>query len=304
MPELPEVEYATQRLRGWLSGKKIRSAHVPPSLVVRGPVEKLLAGRKVTAVDRRGKWIRIALSGGKLVYSHLGMTGKWVRRAASDAPERFERARLDVSGASVRYLDPRMFGRLIAADHVPAWDALGPDPLIDGVDVRALTERFSRTRRSVKETLMDQTVLAGVGNIQASESLWRAKIHPGRSAQSVAKDPKKMRALARAIQASIAFTLAQQGHEDEIAYVEEPGSDNPFKVYGRAGERCPRGDGKIRRVVQGGRSTFYCAACQAFVIDHEAPILDHQDAGARELFGGRGVADAELQPHRARFGRQ
>jgi formamidopyrimidine-DNA glycosylase len=262
MPELPEVEYAVQHLRDWLEGKKIVRARVPASVVVRGPVEKLLAGRTVGAIARKGKWIRISLSGGRTLYSHLGMTGKWVRRAPGDEPQRFEKARIDVRGASVRYLDPRMFGRLIAAEQVAAWDALGPDPLADGIDAGALGERLARTKRSIKETLMDQTVLAGVGNIQASESLWRARIHPGRSASSVAKDPKRVRALAKAIRASIDFTLKAQRREEEIAYVEEPGTDNPFKVYARAGERCPRGDGTIRRVVQGGRSSFYCPGCQ------------------------------------------
>ena len=262
MPELPEVEYAVQHLRGWLEGKKITTAHVPKSVIVRGPVEKQVAGRTVASIARRGKWIRIALSGGKTLYSHLGMTGKWVRRDPRDPAQRFEKARFDVRGASVRYLDPRMFGRLIAADHVAAWDELGPDPLADGIDVKKLTERLSRTKRSIKETLMDQTVLAGVGNIQASESLWRARIHPGRSAKSVAQDPKQVRALAKAILDSIRFTLEAQKREEEIAYVEEPGTENPFKAYGRAGEKCPRRDGVFKRVVQGGRSTFYCPGCQ------------------------------------------
>jgi formamidopyrimidine-DNA glycosylase len=263
VPELPEVEYAVQHLRDWLEGKKITAARVPKSVVVHGPVEKLVAGRKVTGIARRGKWIRLVLSGGKTLYSHLGMTGKWVCRAPGDEPQRFERARFEVRGASVRYLDPRMFGRLIAQDHVAAWDALGPDPLNDGLDAKDLAERLSRTKRSIKETLMDQTVIAGVGNIQASESLWRARIHPGRSAQSVAKDPKRIRALIKAILESIRFTLDVQKREEEISYVEEPGSDNPFKVYDRAGEKCPRRDGVIKRVVQGGRSTYYCAGCQA-----------------------------------------
>jgi len=263
VPELPEVEYATRHLRAWLRGKKIVAARVPPSPVARAPVAKKLVGRVVVEVERRGKWIRWSLSdkGGDL-FTHLGMTGKWLKRAVSDGPERFERGRFDVRGASVRYVDPRMFGRIIAADRLAAWDELGPDPLVDGLDAAELAERLSRTGRSIKETLMDQTVIAGVGNIQACEALWRARIHPARPARSVAKDPRLVRALVSAILASIRFTLKAQAPEREIAYVEEPDSDNPFKVYGRAGERCPRRDGKFRRVVQGGRSTYYCPGCQ------------------------------------------
>jgi formamidopyrimidine-DNA glycosylase len=262
VPELPEVEYAARHLRRWLAGREIVAARVPGSIVVRGPVEKWVRGRTVERIDRRGKWMRWSLSGGRTLFTHLGMTGKWVKRARGGAAERFERARLDSARASLRYLDPRMFGRLIASDSCAAWDALGPDPLNDGVDADALAERLRHTKRSIKETLLDQTVLAGVGNIQASESLWRAHIHPGRSARSVGNDPRSVRALARAILASIEFTLKAQAPEGEIAYVEEPGSDNPFKVYGRAGERCPRRDGTLRRVVQGGRATFYCPSCQ------------------------------------------
>jgi formamidopyrimidine-DNA glycosylase len=264
VPELPEVEWATRHLRAWLEGKTIASARVPPSRVVHGPVVRLVTGRKVVSIERRGKWIHLALSGGASLYAHLGMTGKWLCRSTSDGPQRFEKARFDVRGASVRYTDPRMFGRLVAlaSGELPRWTELGPDPLVDGVDVDDWQERLSRSRRSIKETLMDQTVVAGVGNIQASESLWRARIHPVSSARAVARDRKRVRALGNAVLASIDFTLKAQAREEEIAYVEEPGSENPFRVYGREGERCPRKDGTIRRVEQGGRGSYFCPACQ------------------------------------------
>src|SRR4051794_8044493 len=107
MPELPEVEYAACNLRGWLNGKKITAAEVPPSKVASRELATKLVGRTVTSIERRGKWMRLHLSGGSTLYSHLGMTGKWVKRRASDAPERFERARIDVAGASARYVDMR-----------------------------------------------------------------------------------------------------------------------------------------------------------------------------------------------------
>jgi formamidopyrimidine-DNA glycosylase len=267
MPELPEVEIATRNLRDWLSGERLERVDLPASRILRGAspdeLSALLKGRRVAAIERRGKWIRIRLDGDGLLYSHLGMTGKWVRRDRKDPAQRYERARLDTRSSSVRYLDPRLFGRLVAAprgEPLDAWEALGPDPLADGLDARKLAARLSG-RRSIKEALMDQSVLAGLGNIQAAEALWRARIHPQLTAERVARDPARVRALARAIHDSIGYTIAGE-LGPEITYVEEPGADNPFRVYGKAGQPCPRCKRPLVRIVQGGRSTFYCRRCQ------------------------------------------
>ena len=123
------------------------------------------------------------LDDGSRVFSHLGMTGAWVQ-ATVDAPARSsERARLDVvrhgSATSVRYVDARRFGRLVVARRdIADWTALGPDSLADGIDVRRLTQVFAKSRRAVKELLMDQRVLAGIGNILATEALWIARVDP------------------------------------------------------------------------------------------------------------------------------
>jgi formamidopyrimidine-DNA glycosylase len=264
MPELPEVEIAARNLRRWLAGERIFAARFPPTRVLRGGGARLVPlvrGRTVEEVTRRGKWIRIGLSGGVALFSHLGMTGKWVRRAP-DEEVRFERARLDTRAASVRYLDPRMFGRIVGAPDgaaIPEWEALGPDPLVDGVDARTLAARLAGRRRSIKEVLLDQNVLAGVGNIQATEALWRARIPPTRAAASLS--PVEVRRLAAGIRRSIADTLARE-EGPEITYVEEPGADNPFRVYGRAGEPCPRCGARLARIEQGGRGTVFCRRCQ------------------------------------------
>jgi formamidopyrimidine-DNA glycosylase len=259
MPELPEVEVAARNLRAWLSGRVIESAEVPRSRITRGHAIHL-RGARVESVERRGKWLRLKLSSGTL-FSHLGMTGKWVRRNAASPDEKYQRARLDVRGGSVRYRDPRLFGRLIfvESDSIPEWEALGTDPLTDGLDARALAPRLARLSRSIKETLLDQRLFAGVGNIQAAESLWRARIHPTRKASSLTSTEIKL--LVRSIRASIDYTLAQE-EGPEIQYVEEPGSENPFKVYARDGEPCPRCKTRLRRIVQGGRSTVFCPHCQ------------------------------------------
>ncbi len=190
------------------------------------------------------------------------MTGKWVLRALDAPGERFERARLDTQKRSIRYVDPRLFGTLQGArgDVAPAaWTALGPDALVDGVDAARLHARLSRIARSIKEALLDQTIVAGVGNIQAAEALWRARINPMRAASSLS--PAEVRALARAVEASIRDTLARD-EAPEITYVEEPGADNPFDVYGKHGEPCPRCRTRLQRIIQGGRSTVYCPRCQ------------------------------------------
>ncbi len=259
MPELPEVEVAARNLRRWLAGRVIESASIPKSRITRGHAISL-SGARVESVERRGKWLKLKLSTGTL-FSHMGMTGKWVRREPGASDEKYQRARIDVKDGSIRDRDPRLFGRLrlIAGDTIAEWEALGPDPLVDGLDLAVLTPRLAKSSRSIKETLLDQRLFAGVGNIQAAESLWRARLDPRR--ESSALKPAELKALVRAIDQSIAFTLSIEDGP-EIAYVEEPGAANPFKVYARQGEPCPRCKTTLRRIVQGGRSTVFCRRCQ------------------------------------------
>jgi formamidopyrimidine-DNA glycosylase len=194
------------------------------------------------------------------------MTGKWVIRAPSDPEPSHARVRLALDdGRSLLYLDPRLFGRqrvVPRADFaaLPEVAALGPDPVHDGIDPAALAERLRATRRAVKVALLDQAILAGVGNIHASESLFAARIDPRRRGASLSTP--EVRALARAIAASLRRGIELQDGP-EIAYVEEPGAPNPFRVYARHGEPCPRCRKEpIRRIVQAQRSTFFCPRCQ------------------------------------------
>jgi formamidopyrimidine-DNA glycosylase len=263
MPELPEVEHARRSLERWLRGATLDAAMLYEPRIGRGTsaraFSRALVGRRVERVERRGKWLRITLDEGML-FSHLGMTGKWVR-ATSDARQRFEHARLDATlrgrKLSVRYLDPRMFGSLrVAREDLPAWRALGPDPLHDGIEVDAFAARLSRRSGAIKPVLLDQKLIAGVGNIQATEALFLARLDPRRPARSLAR--KEVAALARGIKRSITRTLAyEQG--PSITYVEEPGAPNPFLVYDRGGEPCPKCGRPLTKIVQAGRSTVYCA---------------------------------------------
>jgi len=142
---------------------------------------------------------------------------------------------------------------------IDEWTTLGPDPLVEGVDAKWLSISLHSTKRTIKEALLDQTIIAGLGNIQVTEALWRARIDPRTPANRL--DDRTISRLAQAIRKSIAATLAKEDGP-EIAYVEEAGAENPFKVYGRGGEPCPRCRTSLIRVVLGGRGTVYCPHCQ------------------------------------------
>jgi formamidopyrimidine-DNA glycosylase len=291
MPELPEVEVAARNLGRWTKGRRIRAvhagAHADRVFRPAAPTAlRALAGARVRDLRRVGKNLLITLDaarGGALgAWSHLGLTGKWVRRDAGDAAPKNSRLDLELDdGAHLHYVDPRMFGRFRLVpgarfDELPEIRALGPDPLTDGIDAAALHARLARTRLPIKVAIMDQALLPGVGNIQASESLFRARIDPRRPARSLSR--AEVGRLARAIRASIDFTLSTfadtgaDGGGADIVYVEERRTSNPFLVYGRAGEPCPRankrvkkrgrGHATITRIVQAQRSTFFCGDCQ------------------------------------------
>jgi len=267
MPELPEVEIASRQLRGWLQGRRIVSARAERSRVIRGQTQARfagLAGHRLTGIERIGKWMLLSFDGGEGLLSHLGMTGKWIRRRADEPRPSHVRASLALNdGHAVDYRDMRLFGRLIRGKTqqlraLPALRALGPDPL-GGIDVERLHGMLARTRRSMKEALMDQRTLAGLGNIQVSESLYRARIDPQRPALSLTRAETER--LASAIGDSLRATLDDEDSPEPITYVEE-GGENVFLVYDRAGEPCGNCGTAIRRIVQGGRSTYYCPHCQ------------------------------------------
>ncbi len=267
MPELPEVEIASRQLRAWLDGHRIVAAGAARSRVIRGQSPQrfaTLAGRRLERIERVGKWMLLEFDGGEGLVSHLGMTGKWIRRGPDEPPPSHVRASITLDDGSVLdYRDPRLFGRLIRGQvaelrGLPAIRALGPDPL-GGIDVDRLHGLLRRTKRSLKEALMDQRTLAGLGNIQVSESLHRAHLDPQRPGTSMTRDETER--LADAIAASLRATLSEEDSPEPITYVEE-GGENVFLVYDREGQPCTTCGTPIRRIVQGGRSTFYCPTCQ------------------------------------------
>jgi formamidopyrimidine-DNA glycosylase len=248
MPELPEVEQARRALRRWMRGATIVGASGWDRAVVRGTLA--LAGRTVRDVGRRGKWLRVELDQG-LVFAHLGMTGDFSSRAPSSPRLRWERARIDIERrgrtTSVRYVDPRRFGRIVPArEDIPQWRKLGPDPLLDGIDRARVAALLAKRRGPIKATLLDQRIFAGVGNILANEALFRARIDPRRPSRALSL--AELGALARALRAVITEALRKK--------------HTPIRVYGHAGAPCPRCRARLAHAVLAGRTTTFCKKCQ------------------------------------------
>jgi formamidopyrimidine-DNA glycosylase len=277
MPELPEVEIAARNLRAWATGRRIEraEAELQAQRIFRPGRPRAftaaLSGRRVGDVRRVGKHILVRLedpAGAEPLglVSHLGMTGKWLRRAGGEAAPSHSRARLHLDdGAILHYRDPRLFGRLRLVpgarfEDVPEVAALGPDPLEQGIDVARLAAALARRKVPVKVALLDQALLPGVGNILASEALFRARVDPRRSASALSR--AEVKRIAGAVLAAVKETISRE-EGPEVSYVEEGTSENPFLVYAREGEKCPRCRREtIQRVIQGQRSTFYCPRCQ------------------------------------------
>lgn len=266
MPELPEVEFARKSLVRWFEGHALTRAEGDPTRIFRGAdrgkFEKLKGA--LTKADRRGKYLMLGF-GEEGVLAHLGMTGKFLRRpAGSDVKWSRARFHLD-NGEVIHFQDPRMFGRFEPAhveqlEKLPAVAQLGIDPLVDGLTVQQLIAAIGDSKQELKVALMDQARITGLGNIHAAEALFRAGLGPKRKPKSL--KPDEWKRLHKAIHASLKFALDEQGADDEITYVEEDASTNPFLIYGRAGTPCRKCKTKVKQFTQGGRTTFFCPSCQ------------------------------------------
>ena len=273
MPELPEAEANRENLTTWLAGKRLLEVAVPDPLTRRGQRESDIRtaaeGQLVSAVRRRGKFLRIELSGGgPALLSHLGMSGKWALRRSGQADPPAVRATLGIgAGRRVVFSDKRRFGHfslLLPADE-DRLARLGPEPLGSAFTAKRLAALLRASRRPVKSLLMDQDRIAGIGNIQAAEALWRAGIHPARNSGELGdrEAAKLQRAIRWTLRRSIRSTRTP-----EILYLSdgEAGRQSTsarFFVYGREGAACPRcRRGVIGRMPIAGRSSFYCPRCQ------------------------------------------
>jgi len=267
MPELPEVEIWREHLERWLVGRRIVDADVPDRLLRGGQsrrrVESVLRGATVGAVSRRGKFLTLELRGQRPgVLMHLGMTGSFERVPSGAGLPRFTRAVVGLArGERVAFVDVRRLGqfRVVGDTERRRLEALGVEPLSRELTASKLFELTRKSRRPIKVFLMDQHRVAGLGNIHAAEALFAAGIHPERSARSLTRD--ELRGLTRGIRRALRSEL-RRSRGKTLRYLQQ-GGDNTFLVYGHAGEPCPSCGTPIVKIVQGGRSSYYCPSCQA-----------------------------------------
>jgi formamidopyrimidine-DNA glycosylase len=276
VPELPEVEYVRRFLRPAMAGARIEQVVLRRAnlrLPFSSDFADRLEGRLVHAVNRRAKYLIVELESGDALVMHLGMSG-WFRVLGPPGSTPLQQAEpLDKhdhvvfemsNGATVIFNDPRRFGFMkilspaeIVAD--AALSGLGPEPLARAFSADALARALARRKTTLKVALLDQTVVAGLGNIYACEALHVARLSPKRRASTIATRGGKPRPQAVILADAIRLVL-----KDAIANRHRAGGSDRFRVYDHEGERCPRRrcPGIIKRIVQGGRSTFYCPICQ------------------------------------------
>ncbi|MDN5293068.1 MAG: formamidopyrimidine-DNA glycosylase [Eubacteriales bacterium] len=275
LPELPEVETVVRTLRNILLGQKIAGVNIFRPEVVKEPEAKsfssLLAGREITALRRRGKFILLSLSGDQVLVIHLRMTGRLVisKKEEKHPPHTHVIINLD-DGRELRFIDPRRFGRmwLLPAAELPVFPplaGLGMEPLTEEFTVTRLQEMLQPRRAPVKAVLLNQSLLAGLGNIYADEALHRAGIHPARPACSLTAG--EVESLHRAIGDVLKEGIAHRGTTFRD-YVDGEGKKGGFqnflRVYGRAGEPCLTCGTPVAKMKICGRTTSYCPACQPY----------------------------------------
>ncbi len=269
MPELPEVETTVRGLARYLEGARITRVTLNRANLRRPFPEGLvqsLTGATVTTLSRRAKYGLIHTDRDTTMVFHLGMSGRW--RIEPDAPEKHDHLVLETGAGHVLALnDARRFGSVDLIDtrdldSWPTFAALGPEPLGDGLSVAHLIQAFKGRAAPVKPLLLDQRIVAGLGNIYVCEALHRSGIRPDKAAGAVSR--KAIEQLVPAIKAVLAESI-EAGGSTIRDYAQPNGELGYFaaswQVYGREGEGCDCG-GKVTRMVQGGRSSFWCAKCQ------------------------------------------
>lgn len=275
MPELPEVEVVRSGLESFVVGRTIEGVRVLHPRPVRrhlagtADFEARLSGRRIDAARRRGKYLWLALDDGDAVLAHLGMSGQMLVQPRAAAPERHLRVVLEMSdGNDLRFVDQRMFGGLSISDEgaeLPVEIAhIARDPLDDLFDDAGFVAATRRRRTGIKRALLDQTLISGVGNIYADESLWAAKLHYARPTETLRRgDLERLLAEVRTV---MRRALREGGTSFDSMYVDVNGQSGYFErslaVYGREGEPCLRCGTPIRRDAFMNRSSFTCPVCQ------------------------------------------
>ena len=292
MPELPEVEVVRRGLDAHVVGRTVTDVEVlhprPVRRHVLGPLDFAgrLAGARVDAAVRRGKYLWLQLDTGDALSAHLGMSGQMLVQRPDAPAERHLRVRLDLDdGQQLRFVDQRMFGGLAVVGLVPTPDGLpagtaaggpsapllppevahvGRDPLDPHLDLDRLVDRVRARRTGVKRALLDQTLTSGVGNIYADEALWRSRLHHARPTDTLPRPA--VRRLVADVAAVMGEALAQGGTSFDALYVNVNGAsgyfDRSLAAYGQAGAPCPRCGTAITREAFMNRSAYRCPRCQ------------------------------------------
>lgn len=272
MPELPEVETVARSLAPQVVGRTItsverldweRMVETPPADIFR----ELIVGRSIRAVRRRSKWLLIDLDAGWVLAVHLRMSGKLIVHGPADEPRKHVHLVLGLDdGRRIFFDDERKFGRvrLLDAAGLAALDAAhGPEPLEPEFTAAELARILAGRRTRIKPLLLDQRMIAGVGNIYASEALWIARIHPLLPAAAIG--PEGAELLHAALRQVLTQAIAHEGsslRNYRNGYGIQGQNQDHFVVYDRAGRPCQRCGAPIERIVIGQRSTFYCPTCQ------------------------------------------
>ena len=300
MPELPEVETVARDLRPRLVGATIVGARTSWARTLRthDPISfgDAVAGRAVEAVGRRAKQLVIELSGEAALTIHLKMTGQLFVVPADTPEDPYVRLVLELAdGRELRFRDIRKFGKVglygrdpITGDLVAevggaaVFAAIGPEPLDEAFRIRDFRRRLRRRKGRLKPLLLDQSFLAGIGNIYADESLWRARLHPLRTVPTLR--PPDERRLYESVRSVLAEAIERRGSSiDDYTAPDGDGSmQERLDVYQRTGEPCPRCGRPIKRIVVGARSTHLCTWCQRL------PASDRRGARSilRTMTGG------------------
>jgi formamidopyrimidine-DNA glycosylase len=265
VPELPEVQTVVNTLAPRVTGKRIRHVTLlrPDMLKPAGlRLRSRLLGRQITSIERRAKRIVFTLDHADRFYIHLGMSGRLTLVNVSQELQKHTHLRIGISQKhELRFRDPRRFGCIVWLGDNEHDGSLGPEPM--ALRSKGLAGRLARTNRAIKTALLDQKLIAGLGNIYVDESLFEAGIHPATAANRLSAEQTSR--LCRSIHSVLKRAIQKRGSSLRD-FVDAKGRKGGFqklhRVYGRGGRPCVRCGTSIQRIVLGGRSTHYCPACQ------------------------------------------
>jgi len=278
MPELPEVEVMRRDLEREVVGKKIKAVEVTGTRSVRRHKNRkefitVLTGRKITAVQRRGKYLIVKLDGTDALIVHLGMSGQLLRAktAREKAPKHTHVAITFTQGGLLRFVDPRTFGEMFVAPYddldqqVDELAHLGLDPLETALSWDLFGRMLAEKKTKLKPLLMDQKFIAGIGNVYSDEILFEAGLKWDRQSDSLSQQEVRRlyRAISETLNGAVKYRGSSLADEQYVDLFGKPGEyQEHHQVYGREGEACVRCRRPIQRARYSNRSTFYCDACQ------------------------------------------